>query len=79
MTEYILFIFLFINMETYTGNYYTLKQKFSTYHECTEYVEQHRADSTTGFGQVFTLTAHPPIFEGRIIGLTWCRPIDIEE
>ena len=79
MTEYILFIFLFINMETYTGNYYTLKQKFSTYHACAEYVEQHRVDSPAGFGQVFTPTAHPPIFQGRIIGLAWCRPIDTEE
>ena len=78
MTEYILFIFLFINMETYTGNYYTLKQKFNTYHECVEYVEQHRADSITGFGEVFTPTAHPPIFQGRIIGLTYCKPIDIQ-
>ena len=79
MTEYILFLFLFINMETYMGNYYTLKQKFSTYHECIEYVEQHKADSITGFGEVFTPTAHPPIFEGRIIGLAWCRPIDTSE
>ena len=78
MTEYILFLFLFINMETYMGNYYTLKQKFSTYHECVEYVEQHTVDSTTGFGQVFTPSAHPPIFEGRIIGLTYCKPIDIQ-
>ena len=79
MTEYVLLIFLFINMETYTGNFYTLKQKFSTYHECAEYDKQHRADSTTGFGQGFTPTAHPPIFQGRIIGLTYCKPIDIAE
>ena len=36
-----------------------------------EYVEQHRVDSTTGFGQVFTPT-------NQIIGLTYCKPIDIE-
>ena len=79
MTKYILIIFLFTNVDTRMGNYYTLKQKFSTYHECIEYVEQHKAHSITGFGEVFTPTAHPPIFEGRIIGLAWCRPIDIEE
>ena len=70
-----LLIFLFVDVDTRMGNFYTLEQKFNTYHECVEYVEQHRADSITGFGQVFTLTAHPPIFEGRIIGLTYCKPI----
>ena len=70
-----LLIFLFVDVDTRMGNFYTLKQKFNTYHECVEYVEQHRAYSITGFGQVFTLTAHPPIFEGRIIGLTYCKPI----
>ena len=78
MTEYVLLIFLFINMETYTGNFYTLKQKFKDYYACAEYVEQHKADSTTGFGQVFTPTAHPPIFQRRINGLTWCKPVDIQ-
>ena len=78
MTKYILIIFLFTNVDTRMGNYYTLKQKFSTYHECAEYVKQHRADSITGFGQVFTPSAHPPIFQGRIIGLTYCKPIDIQ-
>jgi|TARA_Y100000310_G_scaffold280393_1_gene300092 hypothetical protein len=70
-----LLIFLFVDVDTRMGNFYTLKQKFNTYHECVEYVEQHRTDSITGFGQVFTLTAQPPIFEGRIIGLTYCKPI----
>ena len=74
-----LFLFLFTDFDNRMGNYHTLKQKFNTYHECVEYVEQHRADSITGFGQVFTPTAHPPIFQGRIIGLAWCRPIDTEE
>ena len=71
MTEYVLIIFLFVNMDTYTGNFYTLKQKFKDYYACAEYVEQHRADSTTGFGQVFTPT-------NQIIGLTYCKPIDIQ-
>ena len=79
MIKYTLLIFLFANLDTYTGNFYTIKQKFNTYHECIEYVEQHKADSITGFGEVFTPSAHLPIFEGRIIGLTWCKPIDIEE
>jgi len=79
MIKYTLIIFLFANLDTYTGNFYTIKQKFNTYHECAEYVEQHRADSTTGFGQVFTPSAHQPIFQGRIIGLTYCRPIDTSE
>ena len=74
-----LFLFLFTDFDNRMGNYHTLKQKFNTYHECVEYVEQHRADSITGFGQVFTPTAHPPIFQGRIIGLAWCRPIDTSE
>ena len=74
-----LFLFLFTDFDNRMGNYHTLKQKFSTYHECVEYVEQHRADSITGFGQVFTPTAHPPIFQGRIIGLTYCKPVDITE
>ena len=78
MTEYVLLIFLFINMETYTGNFYTLKQKFKDYYACAEYVEQHRADSITKLGQVFTPSAHPPIFEGRIIGLTYCKPVNNE-
>jgi len=79
MIKYTLIIFLFANLDTYIGNFYTIKQKFNTYHECKEYVEQHTADSITGFGQVFTPSAHPPIFQGRIIGLTYCKPIDIAE
>ena len=78
MIKYILIIFLFTNIDTRMGNLHTLKQKFPTYHECKEYVEQHTVDNITGFGQVFTLSAHPPIFEGRIIGLTYCKPVDIE-
>jgi len=71
MIKYTLIIFLFTNLDTYTGNFYTPKQKFNTYHECIEYVEQYRVDSTTGFGQVFTPT-------NQIIGLTYCKPIDIQ-
>ena len=71
MIKYTLIIFLFTNLDTYTGNFYTPNQKFNTYHECVEYVEQHRVDSTTGFGQVFTPT-------NQIIGLTYCKPIDIQ-
>ena len=78
MIKYTLIIFLFANVDTRMGNYYTLKQKFSTYHACAEYVEQHTADSSTGFGQIFTPSAHPPIFKGRIIGLTYCKPVDIQ-
>ena len=78
MIKYTLLIFLFANLDTYTGNFYTIKQKFNTYHECIEYVEQHRVDSITGFGQVFTPSAHPPIFQGRIIGLTYCKPVNNE-
>jgi hypothetical protein len=74
-----LLIFLFVDVDTYMGNFYTLKQKFNTYHECAEYVEQHRADSAGKIGQVFTLTAQPPIFEGRIIGLTYCKPVGTED
>ena len=79
MIKYTLIIFLFANLDTYIGNFYTIKQKFITYHECKEYVEQHTADSITGFGQVFTPSAHPPIFQGRIIGLTYCKPIEVKQ
>ena len=79
MIKYTLLIFLFANLDTYTGNFYTINQEFSTYHECVEYVEQHRVDSTTGFGQVFTPSAHQPIFQGRIIGLTYCKPIEVKQ
>ena len=72
MIKYTLIIFLFANLDTYTGNFHTINQEFNTYHECIEYVEQHTVDSTTGFGQVFTPT-------NQIIGLTWCRPIDTSE
>ena len=72
MIKYTLIIFLFANLDTYTGNFYTINQEFNTYHECKEYVEQHTVDSTTGFGQVFTPT-------NQIIGLTYCKPIDIAE
>ena len=72
MIKYTLLIFLFANLDTYTGNFHTINQEFNTYHECIEYVEQHSVDSTTGFGQVFTPT-------NQIIGLTYCKPIDIEE
>ena len=72
MIKYTLLIFLFANLDTYTGNFYTINQEFNTYHECKEYVEQHTVDSTTGFGQVFTPT-------NQIIGLTYCKPIDIAE
>ena len=78
MIKYTFLIFLFANLDTYTGNFYTINQEFKDYHECAEYVEQHTADSITGFGQVFTPSAHPPIFKGRIIGLTYCKPIDIQ-
>ena len=79
MIKYTLIIFLFANLDTYTGNFYTIKQKFNDYYACKEYVKQHTVDSITGFGQVFTPSAHPPIFEGRIIGLTYCKPVDIQE
>jgi len=72
MIKYTLLIFLFANLDTYTGNFHTINQEFNTYHECKEYVEQHTVDSTTGFGQIFTPT-------NQIIGLTWCRPIDTSE
>ena len=72
MIKYTLLIFLFANLDTYTGNFHTINQEFNTYHECKEYVKQHTVDSTTGFGQVFTPT-------NQIIGLTWCKPIDIAE
>ena len=72
MIKYTLLIFLFANLDTYTGNFHTINQEFNTYHECKEYVEQHTVDSTTGFGQVFTPT-------NQIIGLTYCKPIDIAE
>ena len=72
MIKYTLLIFLFANLDTYTGNFHTINQEFNTYHECIEYVEQHTVDSTTGFGQVFTPT-------NQIIGLTYCKPIDIQE
>ena len=71
MIKYTLLIFLFTNLDTYTGNFHTINQEFNTYHECKEYVEQHTVDSTTGFGQVFTPT-------NQIIGLTYCKPIDIQ-
>ena len=79
MIKYTLIIFLFANFDTYTGNFYTINQEFKDYHACKEYVEQHTVDSTTGFGEVFTPSAHPPIFEGRIIGLTWCRPAKVKK
>ena len=72
MIKYTLLIFLFANLDTYTGNFHTINQEFNTYHECKEYVEQHTVDSTTGFGQVFTPT-------NQIIGLTYCKPVDITE
>ena len=72
MIKYTLIIFLFTNLDTYTGNFHTINQEFNTYHECKEYVEQHTVDSITGFGQVFTPT-------NQIIGLTYCKPIDIAE
>ena len=79
MTKYILIIFLFTNMDTYTGNFYTIKQKFNDYYACAEYVEQHTVDSPTELGQIFTPSAHQPVFQGRIIGLTYCKPVDIQE
>jgi hypothetical protein len=78
MIKYILIIFLFTNLDTRMGNFYTLKQEFKDYYACAEYVEQHTVDSTTELGQVFTPSAHPPIFKGRIIGLTYCKPINNE-
>mgnify|MGYP001158599582 CR=1 FL=1 len=78
MIKYILIIFLFTNVDIRMGNYYTLKQKFNDYYECAEYVEQHTVDSPTGFGQIFTPSGHPPIFKGKIIGLTYCKPVDIQ-
>ena len=71
MIKYTLLIFLFANLDTYTGNFHTINQDFNTYHECKEYVEQHTVDSITEFGQVFTPT-------NQIIGLTYCKPIDIQ-
>ena len=79
MIKYTLIIFLFANLDTYTGNFYTIKQKFNTYHACAEYVEQHTVDSPTELGEIFTPSAYPPILQGRIIGLTYCKPIDIAE
>ena len=79
MTKYILIIFLFTNMDTYTGNFYTIKQEFKDYYACAEYVEQHSVYSSTEFRQVFIPTAHPPIFQGRIIGLTYCKSVEVKQ
>ena len=78
MIKYTLLIFLFANLDTYTGNFYTIKQKFNTYYACKEYIKQHTVDSPTELGQIFTPSAHPPILQGRIIGLTYCKPVDIQ-
>ena len=79
MIKYTLIIFLFANFDTYTGNFYTIKQKFNTYYACKEYIKQHTVDNTAELGQIFTPSAHPPILQGRIIGLTYCKPVDIQE
>ena len=71
MTKYILIIFLFTDFDTRMGNFYTINQEFKEYYACAEYVEKHRADSITKLGQVFTPT-------NQIIGLTYCKPVDIE-
>ena len=67
-----LFLFLFTDFDNRMGNFHTINQEFNTYYACKEYVEQHRADSITEFGQIFTPT-------NQIIGLTWCRPVDVSE
>ena len=80
MIKYTLIIFLFANLDTYTGNFYTINQEFKDYYACKEYVEQHSRDRAgeNTIGRIFTPSAHQPIFQGRIIGLTYCKPIDIE-
>ena len=72
MIKYILIIFLFTDFDNRMGNFHTINQEFNTYYACKEYVEQHRADSITEFGQIFTPT-------NQIIGLTYCKPIDVSE
>ena len=39
-----LLVFIFIDVDTRMGNFYTLKQKFNTYEQCQLYVEQHPDD-----------------------------------
>ena len=70
---------MFTDFDTRMGNFYTINQEFKDYYAGAEYVEKHSVYSSTELGRVFTLSAHPPILQGRIIGLTYCKPIDIAE
>jgi len=62
-----LLLFLFTDVDNRIGNFYILKHKFTTYQECSQYIQEHTIEEN-----IYTPT-------GQAIGLTYCKPVDTDK
>jgi len=61
-----LLLFLFTDFDNRMGNFYIHEQKFNTYQECNQYIQEHIEEN------IYTPT-------DQVIGLTYCKPIDTDK
>jgi len=64
-----LFMFLFDDFETRMGRFYVVDKTFNSYEHCQTYVDSVRKDNPNGNNQIY-------LPNGKVIGLTWCLPLD---
>ena len=62
-----LLLFLFTDFDNRMGNFYIHEQKFNTYQECNQYIQEHTTEEN-----IYTPT-------GQAIGLTYCKPVDTDK
>ena len=64
-----LFMFLFDDFETRMGRFYVVDKTFNSYEHCQTYVDSVRKDNPNENNQIY-------LPNGKVIGLTWCLPLD---
>ena len=62
-------MFLFDDFETRMGRFYVVDKTFNSYERCQTYVDSVRKDNPNGNNQIY-------LPNGKVIGLTWCLPLD---
>ena len=64
-----LFMFLFDDFETRMGRFYVVDKTFNSYEHCQTHVDSVRKNNPNGNNQIY-------LPNGKVIGLTWCLPLD---
>jgi hypothetical protein len=64
-----LLMFLFDDFDTRMGKFYLLNKNFNSYEHCQDYVDSVRKDNPNGNNQIY-------IPNNKVIGLTFCAPLD---